>query len=963
MIVFQKSFASGELAPALYARTDLIKYATGARTMRNMFTGKHGGAYNRCGTLWCSDASDSTHRIRVIPFSLPGNVYYQLEFGHLYMRVLQNGQPVMTTPKTIQSITKAASAVITLGAPTGIKVGDQVSFSGCVGMTQMNGLTGNVTAVSANLVTTDINSTSFSTYTGSGIMTPVTPRAIVITSPYTEDMLRQFTFQQTDKTMEIAHQSGYPSLVSYNSIEFWTLLQSVALVQPAIGRTSFVTGPTSTFEFFISGTANATSGATYTNNGVTFTVTNTISAGAILTCSATALPTLTGVLTKASGTGDATITFSSFQQFGVFFIGITAVAQDTFEEGPITIWAVANGTALPYKFTWTPVLNAIQYNIYVGPNPQTLGFLDTIGNAASPSYSDDGVTLKADMTSPPPIEKTIFAYNGANSTGNMLPAAVGYFQQRKFYGNMGPPVLGWPGIIGFVLPLLPNYSDRIYGSRIGSPTYFNIARPTPDDGMLAFRLLNRINQTIRHFLDVGKLAVFTEEGEWILAGDPNSGGITPALVNPTNVSQNGSGYTPPIPIGATALYVQFNQQKNKSIVRTFGYQFQSDGYRGDDTTIYSSHLFKGHQIVAWDYQKLPDPIVWAAREDGILLGLTYLPEQQLLAWHRHDFTNGLVEDVISSGGDIYLVIQRTINGVLKRCIEKFADREFEDVVDAVFVDSCVTFDGRNTDPTKTMTLSGGTTWEDDEEITITSSSSFFTSDSVGRFIHLTGPNGELIRFEISGFSSGTVAQGNPNKLVPASMRSVALSTWTDARVTINGLDHLEGQKVSVLADGFVLASPNNTDGEYLDLTVTGGAITLGDGDVGFGVVHVGLPYISDLETLNIDNPQGPSMVDKKKLINKVSVWFEDTRGVFVGTQPPDDDSQDPLDGLTTGLDESKYRYDEGYDDPSKLITRVIEINTQGQWNNHGRVLLRQVDPLPMGVLAVAPEGFIPVGVP
>jgi hypothetical protein len=57
--------------------------------------------------------------------------------------------------------------------------------------------------------------------------------------------------------------------------------------------------------------ANATQGATYTNNSVTFTVLSTISGGTTLVCSGASAPLASGTLTKASGTGDATITFSA----------------------------------------------------------------------------------------------------------------------------------------------------------------------------------------------------------------------------------------------------------------------------------------------------------------------------------------------------------------------------------------------------------------------------------------------------------------------------------------------------------------------------------------------------------------------------------------------------------------------------------------------------------------------------
>lgn len=63
--------------------------------------------------------------------------------------------------------------------------------------------------------------------------------------------------------------------------------------------------------YFLVVSANATSGATYTNSANTFTVTNTISAGTVLLCTSTGAPAASGTLTKASGTGDSTIAFTA----------------------------------------------------------------------------------------------------------------------------------------------------------------------------------------------------------------------------------------------------------------------------------------------------------------------------------------------------------------------------------------------------------------------------------------------------------------------------------------------------------------------------------------------------------------------------------------------------------------------------------------------------------------------------
>lgn len=65
------------------------------------------------------------------------------------------------------------------------------------------------------------------------------------------------------------------------------------------------------YTFTIS-SGNATLGATYTNNGNTYTVAKTVAAGLTVVMTGPAAPAASGTLTKSAGTGDATLTFSAF---------------------------------------------------------------------------------------------------------------------------------------------------------------------------------------------------------------------------------------------------------------------------------------------------------------------------------------------------------------------------------------------------------------------------------------------------------------------------------------------------------------------------------------------------------------------------------------------------------------------------------------------------------------------------
>lgn len=63
---------------------------------------------------------------------------------------------------------------------------------------------------------------------------------------------------------------------------------------------------------FIITSGSATVGATYTNNSVTFTVYATVASATLVVMSGSGPPAASGTLTKASGTGDSTLTFSAF---------------------------------------------------------------------------------------------------------------------------------------------------------------------------------------------------------------------------------------------------------------------------------------------------------------------------------------------------------------------------------------------------------------------------------------------------------------------------------------------------------------------------------------------------------------------------------------------------------------------------------------------------------------------------
>jgi hypothetical protein len=613
---------------------------------------------------------------------------------------------------------------------------------------------------------------------------------------------------------------------------------------------------------------------------------------------------------------------------------VTAVSKETYEESyPSSVLTCNVAPAIgasSVTIKWVdpsvadPATPVKEWNVYRSENGGVYGFIgtalpNTIGGAGFIGFTDEGRSKDTSIT--PPIQRDPF--NLLTGYGN--PATCTYTQQRLGFANM------------------VTKSESVQLSRTGQFHNFSTSSPIQEDDAVQFTMAGRQVNEVRHLLDMGSLLIFTESGEWGLQPGP----ITPSSIALKQFSYNGASKRRPIVINNTALYVQ----ARGSIVRDMAYNIQMDGYTGNDLTVFSTHLFDGFQIVDWAYQKVPHSIVWAVRDDGNVIGLTYVKEHEIVGWHRHDFEGGFVEKVcaVPEGDEdaVYFVVRREVNGVTRRYVERMSSRRVSNMDEAAFMDSWGSWDGRCLGQEVTLT---GSAWTYTDTVTMTFEASgwSFTDADIGNEIHITSGS-DVIRVKITGFTSTYVIEGQPNKTIPVSMRGVALTDWKKAIKTVIGLHHLEGKEVSVLGDSTVVGSPHNP--AYSGFTVEDGCVTL---DKCYGVIMVGLPITSDLETLDIDMPQGETLAPKKKNITKVSVIVQDSVGLWAG-QKPVDDSVDPLDQLV----ETKVTDLVDYETANKLYTGTLDVSIMGNWNSNGRVFIRHIDPLPLSVLAVIPTGLVP----
>lgn len=484
----------------------------------------------------------------------------------------------------------------------------------------------------------------------------------------------------------------------------------------------------------------------------------------------------------------------------------------------------------------------------------------------------------------------------------------------------------------------PTEPQTVWASCIGDYTNFGRSSPIIDSDAVTFAINARQVNTIKDLVPLDNLLVLTTGGEYKVTGGQDDV-VTPSTIGVKNQGNAGTGDVQSKLIGESAIFVQEEGQK----VRDLRYQFEKDGFRGNDLSVWAEHLFAGRVVESIEYWKAPWQVVWFTRDDGVRVGCTYMPEQEIIGWHWHD-TDGRFLDACALPGqketECYYLVAREVDGQTIQCIERQAPTRADSESDLWFVDCGVQYDGRNTTST-TIALSTDAGWTEDDELTVTASSALFVGASdVGDGFELwrdvtledEDAGGEIteratLRLIIDSVVNGTTARVRSIGTVPAALRNVALSTWTLRRDTIGGLAHLEGKRVSVLQDGAV-AGPYTVENGQVALSHPGGVVT------------VGLPYVCEVETLELNAPGGDPMRDQMKLTYKVSILLLASRGVKGG-------------GVGDKLYPAKERRFEPYGQPPYLKTGVFDIDVPSGWGvDAGRARIVSDDPLPMEVLSI-----------
>lgn len=996
--LIQPSYAKGEISPALYGRVDTAAYHVGLRTARNMIIHPHGGCSNRPGTVYIGPCKDHSYAPRLIRFQFKTSDAYVLEFGEQYMRVIRDDGYVLETPKTITAATAANPIVITAVAH-GFATGDQVFIENVAGMTRLNDnfftvlkITADTFSLQSQITGAGVDGSAYSAYTSGGIVS----RIYTLVTPYAQTDLSTLKYVQSSDVMTLTHPTYPVQELSRTGHAAWTIAEptfaptmdfptDIAVTTGEVGAASVkykvtaiarsnseesLPGTIATNKTITAATASnpvvITSASHGYSNGDEIHIENVVGMTELNGRRFTVANQATNTFELLGEDGSMYVAYVSGGDAWLTFYKISAVAiTAATKASPCVVTAAGHGfannevvhigsvagmvelnnraftvagrtattinlqdpagtsvdstTYTTYTsggavwkepsdntITWTAVDGAAKYAVYKATN----GAYGLLGITEDVTFND--YNIEPDASVGPPSARNPF-YGVDN-----YPATAGYYEQRRVMGGSNDA---------------PDASDY---SKIGASSNFAQSSPLLDDDAFRATLTAQNVQEIRHYVPGNDLLVFTSSSEW----DVNSG--PDAAFSATSIKQKpqsawGAGHQQPIVAGDTVLYVGVSNAE----VRSFTYNIQKNGYGGSNLNLLANHLLKNATISQWSFAHSPESRVHIVRSDGQALTMTFEPEQEVVAWTHWDTLRGKFEDVVSltqqtssTEDGVYFVVKRKINGSTVRYVERVGSRRFVAVEDAYFVDCGLSYDNPAaitaiTQANPIVVTAAGHGFANGDEVDFSDiiwHSDFDATDNETQPDQLNGH-----RYTVASVTTDTfrVTDSDGNAIDGSAYNFYAESGYVRKAVsTISGLDHLEGEDVAVLSNGDVTRG----------LTVSAGSITLPRKG---SRVHIGLKFISDFETLDIEAGR-ESLQGQWKKVSAVTVRVENSRGFFAG---PD----------SSHLVEAKWRELEGFGEPTALLTGDKRITLTPQWNTHGRVFLRQRDPLPLTVLATIPE--------
>jgi len=348
--------------------------------------------------------------------------------------------------------------------------------------------------------------------------------------------------------------------------------------------------------------------------------------------------TATTVTVAAAGSGFVTLTFNATDGIN----GGRGFSASAFpaDGGRLVRWLTKSGAAGSEKYAW-----AVGRITAIGSDRVVTAEL--LVAQASNSVARDGKAWRL----------------GAWSDHRGWPTCGAFYKGRLWVGQtLAHPETVWGSAVDGYQNFAPTRLEQ--SEREGA-----LPLPTAADA-IALTAGGEEASQIRWLAPVAALAVGTSGGEKTIRGSSNAEAVTAENAAILPASTVGVADLPPARVDGTVLFISRDRRR----LHELAYNLQADGYVAPEMTILAGHLGDESPLAEIVFQRRPWRILWARRDDGVLLGFTYDREQEVTAWHRHTLGGGgrvVAMTTIPAGAEdrLWVVVERGAGESLTRSVE------------------------------------------------------------------------------------------------------------------------------------------------------------------------------------------------------------------------------------------------------------------------------------------------------
>lgn len=216
------------------------------------------------------------------------------------------------------------------------------------------------------------------------------------------------------------------------------------------------------------------------------------------------------------------------------------------------------------------------------------------------------------------------------------PASGTFYEERLFLGG---------GLV---------FTDTYWGSKIANIENFQQKLFVQDSAFAsALTAVSPLVATLKQdtlseirWMNAGKqITVGTNTREFVIAGSDPSQTISIFNLGSSAETPHGSAYVDAVRIENTTVFLQ----RHRRALREISFSLDEQSFKADNISIFAEHMAEKSGKAARDtftpvesyfvmlaMQQVPDGLLWALDNDGVLSCITRERTQQVQAWHRHE---------------------------------------------------------------------------------------------------------------------------------------------------------------------------------------------------------------------------------------------------------------------------------------------------------------------------------------